>query len=263
MYGMTRDCIREAAHRKLFFIYGIILLISVGIIVLAGSIEFQLGGEESFGTDDISDMLGYPVVSGLNFFLWMLVFLSVMATAGLVPNMLSRGRAEFFLSKPVSRSQLLISKVWGIWVTYGGLVAICGLVGILVIYLTHGFFTTDLLWLIGGHMVIFGIWLSITVAVGIYSGSTSISFMAVFLIWVAQWVLSFREWIQQIVSSKALDQLIDVLYYIVPKTGEIENIVKRMALGAGVESLTPLYSSLLFAAVMYGVAIWLFGRKDY
>jgi hypothetical protein len=107
------------------------------------------------------------------------------------------------------------------------------------------------------------IWLSITTTVGIVTGSTAMSIMSAFLVWVAQAIFVWHEHIKGVLESKPVGYVVDSLYYILPKTGEVSAITNACALGKPVESWMPLYSSLIFSVALVILAVVVFKRKNY
>ena len=102
------------------------MLISVLVASMSDGMEFKLQfGEMRGGLDE---MVGQAFVSSFGSFLSLLVFLTVIGTAGFMPGMLSKGRAEYFLSKPVSRTRLYLQKVISLWLVYGAAIVLAGVV---------------------------------------------------------------------------------------------------------------------------------------
>jgi hypothetical protein len=86
---------------------------------------------------------------------------------------------------------------------------------------------------------------------------------AAFLVWVAHSIFDEHELIKGFLESRLLAHLVDFLYYVLPKTSAIGDIAVRLASDRSVGSWMPVWSSLLFALVMFYAAIWAFNRRDY
>ena len=265
MRGITRDCVAELFDRKIIWLFAVITLIAVVVIILSGNIQF--GGSFTSGDDmdigEVNDMLGNPIMRVFSSFVSFLVILVVMATAGLIPSMMIRGRSDFYLSKPISRTSLLLNKFFGIWISYGAMIVICGLIGYGVMYMVHGISGESISYLFVLNLFSLFIWLCITTFAGIVFGSTSMAIISAALVWFAQWVLGWHDYLKQIVDSEALTGTVDVLYYIVPKTGELSDLTVSLALGNPVTSWMPLWSSLIFAFMLLVITIMIFNRKNY
>ncbi len=266
MRGITRDTIVELKDRKFLWIFGAITVITAVIIFLVSraqvSIAMQSGGGFG-GEDDIASMAGDVLLKGFDYFITVLVFLVVMASAGLIPAALEKGRADFYIAKPIGRRSLLLSKVFGIWMIYGVAIAVCGLFVWAVGGLAFGDFDFGALWILGMGLVALLVWLSITVFVGVWSGSTAMAMMSAIIVWVLQTILGHRDWISLITESKLAIFINDWLYYIVPKPSAMADMAVTLAQGRTVHDWLPLWSSLLFAAVVIGLAVVVFKRKDY
>ena len=78
-----------------------------------------------------------------------------------------------------------------------------------------------------------------------------------------QKVLDGREWIKALADSKPINYVVDTLYYIIPKTGEISSMSVSITTGKVIRDWMPLYSSLLFALVMIYITVYIFKRKNY
>ncbi|MCK4574011.1 MAG: hypothetical protein KAU36_06555 [candidate division Zixibacteria bacterium] len=265
MRGIAHDTIVEMFDRKTIYIFLVVTAITILIILASGSMEFSFNAEIRGDMDlgDMNEMFGNPIMRMYSSFLTFLVLLAVMATAGLLPGMLVKGRADYFLSKPISRASLLFYKAASMWLVYGAVIVVCGVVCYLLQWLVHGMFEAGFIVLILMNLVSLFIWMSITIFAGIAFGSTGMVIMSAFVVFILQWLLSWHEQIAGFIGSGIVEKIITGLYYIVPKTGEVSDLSLKLAVGGRIESLMPLYSSLAFAVLLYIVTIWLFRRKNY
>jgi ABC-type transport system involved in multi-copper enzyme maturation permease subunit len=249
--------------RKILYVFLAVTLIAILVVLLSSNMEFEFHATGNVDLEAMSDVFRDPVTKALSTYLSFLVFLAVLATAGLIPNMLIKGRTDFYLSKPISRSSLLLNKFLAIWVVYGATLTVCGIITYGATVLVHDLFDWRVMYLFGLNLVSFFIWLSVTITAGIISGSNAISIMTAFLVWVAQSILWFHEQIKEFLGSKLVGYIVDALYYILPKTAEIDALTDSLAMGRPVESWMPLYSSLIFSFALLHLAIAAFKRKDY
>jgi len=263
MKGMIRDSLLELFDRKIIYLFAVVTLITVVVVFLMRSIEVHIQTQSGFGADNLEDFLGNQFLNGLSTFMSFLLFLAVMATAGLIPNMLVKGRADFYLSKPMSRSSVYMRKIGSMWLVYGGIILVCGIIGTLAIGLFHDYFSWGMLYIIIFKLVSFFVWLSIIAFVGIISGSTSVSIMGAFIVYIVQWLLDKRELIAAFIDSKPVTYVADILYYIWPKTEEVSDLTLRLAQGREVFNWMPLWSTLLFTLVLIYLTIFIFKRKEY
>lgn len=107
-----------------------------------------------------------------------LVFLGVLVTASIIPDMLQTGSLHLLLSKPISRSGLLISKFIG----GCAFVTLCVSQLVLGLYLIAGFrldvWNGRILWCIPIAVVIFAVFFSVSVLAGLKWRSAIISIAA-------------------------------------------------------------------------------------
>lgn len=265
MRGLTRDTCNEMIDRKLFWVFVAVTVLTILIVLLSASTVKTLKAGEAPPevAKGIGDLVDAYLINGLGKFLSILVFLAVMGTAGLIPSMLSRGRAEFYMSKPISRTGLLLNKLVGMWAVYGGLTVVAGLVCLGVMVLSYDLFKIGVLWMLVDSLVALAVWFSITGLIGVISGSYAFAVTAAFLVWIAQSLLPLREGLAQIVNSKVLTTTLDILYYVLPKPSQVSDLFAQLARSKEVADWMPLWSTLLFALVMYAASLWFFRRKDY
>ncbi len=263
MRGIIKDCIIEMVDRKIIHVFAVVTLLAVLVVLLSSkmAMEFHVSGDLEM--QSMTDLMRNPVTKAISTFMEFLLFLVVMASAGVVPNMLVKGRTDFYLSKPLSRTSLFLNRLFGIWLTYGVVMTLSGAIIYITMVLVFGLFDWKIFSLFILNLISFMVWLSITTTVGIVSGSTAMSIMSAFLLWVAQFILKLHEQIKAFLDSKPVGFIVDALYHVVPKTGEIGEISESLALGKPVNSWLPLYSSVIVSAAVICLAITVFKRRDY
>ncbi len=264
MKGITRDCAQEMIDRKSIWIYAVITVIAVLIVMGLGSVKIdQVGPGGRGATTALSDVGDSVTLGGLETLLSLLVFITVFVTAGLIPGMLVRGRAEFYLSKPLSRASLLLNKILSIWIVYGGVIVLCGLITWGMFYVSFGAAVPKAFWLFVFNLLALLLWLSVIVFAGIFSNSTAMGIVTAFLLWIIQGLLPKRAALEVMTDSKFIIRTVDALYYVLPKTSEMAGIGSALADGKPVESWMPLWTTMLFAVVLIGATAYIFKRKDY
>jgi ABC-2 type transport system permease protein len=265
MSAFLRDTAAELISRKIFVVFLVITALLLLMVYLSWGIREDLsvrsGGE--FGAEELLGSLAPWIAEVFSRVMSVYMFFAVLAAAGLLPRMLEKGRAEFLLSHPVSRTQLLLGKLVSIWLIYGLMAIICGLVVYGVTAAVHGVFDVHIILLFAVYMLEFLIWVSVIGLTGILTGSAAWSMIAAFTIWLAQYLLSYHEGITQLASSRFVDYAVESLYFVIPKTGEVGDLAVRLAVGRPIHSWLPLWSSLLFALVVFYFAVWSFRRRDY
>ncbi len=266
----TKLTVQEAFTRKIFiFFFGV----SVFILLLMSIIFLSADLEQMLPVLSISKSNGIDLVAELVRAIKMIIiaplygiglFLSVFSVSSFIPNMLEKGNIELLLSNPVSRAQILLGKFFG---------------GVLVVFI-------NLLFLIAGIWVLtglkFGIWeasilyavLTITftfavlygliILLGILSRSSVLAMMVTYLIFlIVSPLLAGREKLALLIKNETVKGLLDVLYYVFPKTSEMGNITMLASTGGVVENFQPVITSFLFMILTLYISIIIFNKKDY
>lgn len=193
---------------------------------------------------------------------WIGILLALFATGGLVAALTERGSVDVILTKPLSRSAVLA----------GRLLAVMAVILVLAIYLfgavwltmsiKSGIWNPRFLLAIGVVFGMFAVVYSVVTLVGVWSGSGPLSFVATLGVLFVSLILGIPGLPDQI--QRTWRPLVEGAYHALPKFGNVGvSIVPQLATGDPVGSLYPLLSSLVFGAVCYGAAFYLFSRKDF
>jgi ABC-type transport system involved in multi-copper enzyme maturation permease subunit len=258
---MLRDSILEFFDRRVIYVFAAVTLVGIIVTLASLALDIEIQGR-SLGAGDLNRAFGNPMLQGYNQFMYVLVFLAVMATAGMIPRMLAPGRADFYLSKPVSRAWLLLSRTFSIWVVYSCVMTAAFLTNYILSAALYGGFSLAILYIIILNLLSFVIWLSVIAFSGVATGSTAISVMIAFAVWLTQRILSYHDLPKEFVDSKAVIYAIDALYYIFPKTSQISDMSAEL-ITRGATDWMPLYSSIVFAAVLMFITVLIFRHKEY
>lgn len=258
MKGILYDTYVEMITRKIRVIFGIITVLASLAAYSMSNVDMSLSIN---GQNSVNPFASWGMTILDNYFT-VLGALAVFAVAGLFPAMMQKGRAEFYLSKPISRHALFTYRFSSIFMVYGNLILVSGLIS----YAVFAFFASvggfSFLWVAGSQIMIFFIWLSIVTVSGVFFNSGGVAMMISFFLWIAQLWLQYYEGLQ-LFESKIPYYIGLVLYYILPKTSQLADIGKSLANGSPVDSWMPLWSSVLFTLGAFWLALILFRRKDY
>ena len=191
------------------------------------------------------------------------IFLSIFATASLVPNMLEKGSVDLMLSRPFARWQLLLGRY------LGGL----SIVAINVAYLIGGAWLIlsiktefwHVPFLLSGLLIIsvFGVLFAIMTFVGVTARNSGVSIIAAYLVVFFRPMLLARDQIYALLSQKIYQWLLDGIYYLTPRTTELGKITTSLVLGDAITSWAPLFQSLAIGAGFLMAAIYVFEKKDF
>jgi ABC-2 type transport system permease protein len=275
------DVMREAAARWTLIAY--FFLSTLFIIIFASAINLDivdgtLAGAKLFGKDvqmggnQISiEKLVLGFESGFSVFLYFIcTFLAIFATAHLVPRMQEKGTIDLYLSRPVSRVRLLMSRyIAGLILAGSNVVYLIGTIWLIVAWKTHVFHPRFLL---GGTIIflIIAVLLAFAFLVGVVTSSTAVSIMTSYGIFFFGLMLAAHDRIAAAVSKEWQAALINGLYWIFPKSAELGQAVVAFVGGdemparvLSVLTPAPFLTTAAFGAVCLILASWLFTKKEF
>lgn len=266
MNGMTRDTLNELIDRKILWVFGILTLIAVTFVILGDmgvqNVKVQTGGAID-PADESTGLVTTMTPRALDGFLNFVLMIAVFGTAGLIPRMLEKGRAEYYLAQPVSRSGLLLGKLLAIWIVYGGLMVFTGLIMLGTIAAVFGTPSAGVLFVFIEKLFVYFVWLSITAVIGVTTGSVAFTIITQFAIWIAQGLLIQRQPFFEFVNSDTVEFIGNFLYYVLPKFSEVSDIAIAVASDTEVATWLPVWSTALFGLGMIFLAVIFFRRRDY
>ncbi len=259
MRGILRDTFLEIKDRKALVIYSVFTVLGILAVMVSRSstISITTNGEE------IPQELVGLVWSGVNTFIWFLYAMSIFSVIGLIPRMIEKGRAEFYLSKPISRDMLFANKLISVWLIYSFLMIASSLVVIGIAAMVHSPFEPGILLSPLIHVGIFAVWLIVIGLFGILTGSQTTTIILTVSLWIAQMILSGYENFLKLFDSEIIKTIVTTLYYILPKSTVIGGIGKELIFGKPIESWEPVWTTALFAITAYIAALAFFRRKSF
>ncbi len=274
LLAVVDGTIRESMAKFTFVAFlamSTLTLLIVGFAVNLDVVDGALAAARLFGQDvNIGgqrlsiDTVVTGIQTGLAGFLFGVgLFLSIFATANLVPVMLEKGYVDLLLSKPLSRPALFLGRYLGALSVV--VLNLAYLVG--GVYLLLGFKTG--VWKPGlpaaGVLIAltYAVLLGFMMLVGVWTRSSSITIMLTYALFPLSGFLAIRDQLTVMLTSRLTVALIDGLYHILPKIAGMGRAMGEMAMGQPVASFAPLWSSLLFGAACLVLATITFARKDY
>ncbi|HEU5251557.1 MAG TPA: ABC transporter permease subunit [Thermoanaerobaculia bacterium] len=275
----VEEVFREASARWTLLAYFALSTLFILIFALAVNLDIVdgvLAGAKLFGKEvDLAgekidmDRLVLGFETGFSGVLYMLgTFLALFATAHLVPRLQEKGTIDLYLSRPVSRTKLLLSRYsGGLLLAAANLVYLIGSIWLIVFWKTG---VAHPRFLLGGVVILFTIACLVAFAflIGVVTSSTAVSLMVTYAIFFFAALLAAREKIAAAVSSEFSANLVRALYWIFPKTAELGratvSLVSGGMQGVGPEAPFGVYASTaLFGIVSLALASWRFSRKDF
>ena len=281
LYANIEDVMREAAARWTLVAY--FFLSSLFILIFASAVNLDivngaLAGAKLFGKqvemsgNEISIeklVLGFESgFAGILYFLC--TFLAIFATAHLVPRMQEKGTIDLYLSRPVSRLKLILSRyLAGLILAGTNVFYLIGSIWLIVMWKTH---VVHPRFFVAGAMILFVIatLLAFAFLVGVITSSTAVSIMTSYGLFFFALMLVGHDRIAAAVSKEWQATLINTLYWIIPKTAEIGGAVVAYVSGNAVPEkisalLTPMpfITTAAFGLISLALACWVFQRKEF
>jgi ABC-2 type transport system permease protein len=268
---ITNYTFREALSRKIFLtFFGVssLVLIVFAILFASVSIDDLMPVVTSNGHNQLDDIISQLTEFFKTFIVVPLygggLFLSIFSVSSFIPNMLEKGSIDLLLSKPVSRSQIILGKFFG-----GSLMVLVNVaylvIGIwMLIGLKFGDWGAGLFYSIITITFTFMVLYSLIILVGILTRSSILAMMITYLLFfIFSPILAARDNIYLLFDNKFVEFIIDGFYYVLPKTQELGSVTADLARGSGIEDLQPIFTSLVFMILTLSLGIITFNKKDY
>ncbi len=274
-----RETIRKGTLMAYFIIGTIIILIfAFGISVSAddsSTITF-FGSTMPRRAAQSPSIVDFLLLQVYNAASGSIMLLGIFGTAGLIPSLLEKGTIELFLSKPVSRTNLFLSRCGG---------ALAGIM-LNILYFTLG------IWFVFGIKL--GVWhwgflassiftsyvflcfFSVAAWFGVATQSAGVAIIVAFFVNMVGGMLEVRELtLFKIWDNDIYHRTLDVLYYVLPQmsamTKSTATLIGKIPIPPNARlanmpenfTIVPFLYSTLSAAAMYFLAVLYFKKKDY
>ncbi|MCP4726223.1 MAG: ABC transporter permease subunit [bacterium] len=271
--AIIKDTFRECIAKKIILSYAIVS--TLGMILISLLFSFDIVGNEVaissiFGEREHWESLFrfeetiIQLEAGIAIAIFTLgLFVSIFSTADLIPSMMLKGRLDLYLSKSISRVQLLIGKFSGalLVVILNIVYAIIGLW--FVIGLKTGIWNVNFLY--SGVTIIFmyTVIFSIVLLIGLLSKSTAVIVIATYMVISASPLLANRQEIFLLPIARWIEHVLDFFYWILPKYAETAIITSDLVVGDPIYSWTPVISSVIIGIVVFNLSIYIFSKKSF
>ncbi|MCU0291077.1 MAG: ABC transporter permease subunit [Thermoanaerobaculaceae bacterium] len=273
VWALVVDTWREALAR--YTLLGFLIVSSLFLLVLTFALNLDIvDGSLAAGSlfGKAFDLHGDTpietvVTTGESAFAAMLyglgIFLAIFATGSQVPNLVHRGTVDLYLSRPVGRTTLLLGRFVGaVTLVLANLAFLCGGVFV-IISLKTGVWNARFLLAGGLIALVFLSYLSFMYLVGVLSGSTPLSIMLPYAIYIIAMPLMAHQHIAAAMDSRLAATVVHGLYWVLPKSAEHGRDVVQLVMGKGDPSWVAMGTTLAFGAVCLGAAVAIFQRKSY
>jgi ABC-type transport system involved in multi-copper enzyme maturation permease subunit len=269
-WALVVDTFREAMARKIiwgFFGCSTMLILFFLLIVKIDVVQGAIATMSLFGrtgpAQDMSKMVPavHAVISNLLYGFGML--LAILASAGLIPTIFEPGRIELLLSKPVSRTHILLGRYLGNLLVIAAnifypVIAVWLIFGVKTGVWTPSFVYSSLL-----TVFMFSVYLAVIVLVGVQWESAVVATMVTFVIAVISVILFFKSGIEKLLSSEWSRDIVRGLYYLLPKVVDIGKMMTDVIKGQPIESWMPFWTTALFGLACLGGGLYIFEKKNY
>jgi ABC-type transport system involved in multi-copper enzyme maturation permease subunit len=269
--ALIRDTFREAFARKIFWgLFGLstVLILFFLFLLRIDLVEGGLATLSLFGrtADRLTDVdrVVRGVYGGIATFLYTWgMFLAVFASASLIPSVLEPGRIELLLSKPVSRTHILLGRYVG-----NVLVISCNVVYLalgvwIILGLKTKIWSPAFLISIATTIFIFAVLLSVVVLIGVLFESAALATMVSVALMIMSPILAQTSLMLRLLSSEWSRQLWRTLYYSLPKVYDLGRMTLDAIQSHTFSGFMPIWTSALFGAVILGAALFVFSRRDF
>ncbi|MGI8743592.1 MAG: ABC transporter permease [Bryobacteraceae bacterium] len=269
--ALIRDTFREAFARKIFWgLFGLstlmilFFLFLLNIDIVQGAMAtVTLFGKTVNRVGDLDKWVRGTYAAIATFLYSFDMFLAVFASSGLVPSVLEPGRIELLLSKPVSRTHLLIGRYIG-----NVLVVSCNItylvVGVWIILgVKTGIWSGAFLLSILTTIFIFSILLTVVVLIGVLFESAALATMIAVVLMIMSPILAQTTTMLKLMSSEWSRNIWRALYYSLPKVYDVGKITLDAIRREPFEGYMPIWSSAVFGAIVFSVAVVVFARRDF
>jgi ABC-type transport system involved in multi-copper enzyme maturation permease subunit len=267
---MTLSTLREAMSKKVFvFFMGIsaVVLIIQLIIFSLVSTEQLIKAVNPMG-------LKIPMLQVVSSFEMMVVsplavlglLLAIFSSSSFIPTMLEKGNIDLLLSKPVSRTELILGKyLGGLFVVFINVFFL--VFGVwLIISVKFGYWDPTFLSISLVITFTFAVLYSMIVLFGIITQGSVFGMMMAYFTFLILSPLLFtaKDKFLVAIDNGLLKNIIKVCYYIIPKTSELMgSLLINITAGKEIESFQPVITSLVFLILMLLFSIIIFRKKDF
>lgn len=262
--------LREAFARKVFIFFAVISLIFlIGLAVIfslvnTDSILANMNPSgDKFVLAEVITQIQIAITAPLSN---LCLLLAIFSSSSFMPLMLKKGNIDLLLSKPISRTQLLLGKYLGGTLVVFLNIAFLILGAWLIISLKFSYWNFNFPLVIMVITFTFAVLYSIVSLFGIlFRSSVPGMMIAYFIFLILSPALVFvRLQLKTLSGKEVLKTIVDGLYYLIPKTSELMGkINSNVGQGKPIGDLQPVMSSLLFLILIMFFCDYILKKKDF
>ena len=213
---------------------------------------------------NMTEVVGY-IQAGIAVALYIIgLFFSLFATSSLIPSLIKTGNIDLILSKPISRTKILMGRVIGSLAIVAFNIFYLVIASWLILSIKSGIWNYHFLYSGFIILITYGALYSLVTLFGILTGGTALSFIITYAVIFISPMLTVAMSEKLAAFTNVGDNIfIQISYNIVPKISEIGEIMFNVARGVEVETLLPIWTTLAFGIFFMGVSVVIFKRKDF
>jgi ABC-2 type transport system permease protein len=270
--GILLDTFQESFRNRMFLFFFIVSTLIVGSIGLALNMDVVNGvmrGVTFFGSElRVPAFTVKQWVESFQSGLAMVIgtfglFLALMATSTLFPQMLQKGSIDLLLCRPIPRWRLVTARfVGGVAImAFNAAYLFLGVWTVLGLksgVWNHGFPLSTML-AIFAFIVLF----SVVMVVSVTSESAPAGLLVASTMLMFSPLLAAHEQITPAFSSELYRRVFRSLYWLLPKSAETIGAMRRLIMERPLDINWVVGTSFAFALACYVVTVVYFTRKDY
>lgn len=256
--------LREAVAKKIFLGFFILsTLILLGFLITINS--ESITGVAAMAGDQIKEFVINAEIFILSVSYLLLITFCLVGVSSIIPSMLEKGNIDLLLSKPVSRTKIVLGKfTGGIVLIFLALVYLLGGVW-LMISIKSGYWNVSFLSSIFMLTFSFAVIYALVILIGLMTQSSVLSIIInIFLLFLICPLLGSRETVLfQFITNNVAQFIINFFYYVLPKPGDLQSITGNIIKGEKILSWQPVITSALLLITFLSASIYYFKKKDY
>ena len=262
--------LREAFARKVFIFFAaisVVFLIGLAVVFSLINTDSILSSMNPSGDKIVLEqaiiqiqlMITAPLSN-------LCLLLAIFSSASFIPIMLEKGNIDLLLSKPISRTQLLLGKYLGGTLVVFINISFLILGAWIIISLKFSYWNLNFPIVILVITFTFSILYSVVVLFGIlFRSSVPGMMIAYFIFLILSPAIHFiKLQLQTLTGREALTSIVDGLYYFIPKTSELMGTINsNLGQGKPIGDVQPVLSSFLFLILTLFFCDYLLQKKDF
>ena len=265
---IIKDTFRELFVRKTlvgFLIFNVLGLICIAIFVNSGTIGGIVTAQQKTMTPELYESIVHMIEVGvMNTFYIVLIFISIFSTASVIPSVLEKGTIDLYLSKPIARWELLLGKILGSILVVAANIGVFMIGAWIILSWRLGEWNTGFIAAAPVLLFAFIVLYSVIVLCNLLTRGSAVGIIVTFVHFILlSSLLANRDTLLSFIENKFWRGVIDWVYYLLPQTHEHSLIASSLVTHGEIMSWFPIWASGIFASVMFGMAGWLFQKKDF